>query len=263
MKSDPHVLESIQLEIREGVGWLRFNRPPVNAFDWRMLNETRLGFDTLDASEDVRIIVLGSALGSHLSSGADLTVFRETTPEQMREWIAISHALARRMRASEKPLLAAIKGVAVGGGLEMCLHADLRFADPDAKLGQPEINIAFIPPVAGTQALVRLIGRSAAFRMLYSGEIISAAQALTIGLVDTLSAPGAVDAEVQALALDLARKPGNALAAIRRCLIGGGGADFEDGLSIEATEAGRLAAHANFREGVAAFLSKRPPRWER
>ncbi len=251
--------KTIQTEIADGVGWLRYNRPPVNAFDWTMLAETRAAYDALEASEDVRVIVLGTAIDSHMSAGADLSVFAKATPAEMETWVDDCHQLVRAMRAGAKPILAAIKGIAVGGGLEICLHADMRFADAGVRLGQPEVNIAFIPPVAGTQALARLVGRSAAFRMLYAGEVMAAEDALAIGLIDTISAAGELDDDVQAFAANLARRPANALASIRRCLIDGGAMDFESGMSIEAAEATRLAAHPNFKEGIDAFLSKRKP----
>lgn len=257
--TDPHA--TISTEICDGVGWLRFARPPVNAFTWEMLGETRAAFDDLHADPSVRVIVLGSAIPTHTSAGADLTVFRDASPDDMRRWVDDCHALARVMRGSDKPILAAIKGVAVGGGLEICLHADMRFACQNARLGQPEVNIAFIPPVAGTQALVRLVGRSAAFRMLYTGEVMTAAKALDINLVDEISAPGAVDHDVQAFAAALAKRPANALKSIRRCLVGGGALDFESGMAVEAAEAARLSDHPNFREGIDAFLTKRKPRW--
>lgn len=254
--------KTIQTEIMDGVGWLRYNRRPVNAFDWTMLTETHAAYDALEAHEDARIIVLGTAIDSHMSAGADLSVFAEATAEEMTAWVADCHQLVDAMRSGAKPILAALKGVAVGGGLEICLHADIRFADPGARLGQPEINIAFIPPVAGTQALTRLVGRSAAFRMLYTGEVMGAEDARAIGLIDTITAAGQVDAEVQSFAAKLARRPVNALAAIRRCLIVGGGTDFESGMRVEAAEAGRLAAHPNFKEGIEAFLAKRKPSWK-
>lgn len=253
--------ETIQTEVTDGVGWLRYARPPVNAFDWTMLRETRAAYDALEAHDEVRVIVLGSANDKHMSAGADLSVFAEASAEEMQTWVADCHDLVKAMRGGAKPILAAIKGIAVGGGLEICLHADLRYADPGARLGQPEVNIAFIPPVAGTQALARLVGRSAAFQMLYSGGVMTAEKALSIGLVDAISAPGAVDAEVQSFAAALARRPANALTAIRRCLIDGGALDFEAGMAVEAEEAAKLAAHPNFREGIDAFLSKRDPDW--
>lgn len=251
----------IELDVQQAVGWFRFNRPPVNAVDWQMLAEMHAAFQVLAARPDVRVIVIASALERFFSAGADIAAFRDTAAGAMRDWIAQTHALARAVRAADKPVLAAINGVAVGGGLEMSLHADLRFAAADARLGQPEVKIAFIPPVAGTQALVRLVGRSAAFRMLYDGNLISAEKALAIGLVDEVVAPKALEGQVQAYAESLAARPANALAAIRRCLIDGGGGSFEDGLAVEAAQANALAGHPNFREGVSAFLEKRPPVW--
>lgn len=255
-------MKHVNLEAQGAIGWLRFNRPPVNAIDRTMLLEIEEGFDRLNGQSDVRVVVFSSALEKYFSAGADLAVFHDADAADMDDWIGICHRLANKLRQSGKPFLAAIHGTAVGGGLEMCLHADLRFAATNARFGQPEINIAFVPPVAGTQALVRLVGRSEAFKMLYSGELIDASRAYAIGLVDFLATPGALDAEVQAFAEKLATRPANALSAIRRCLIDGGGASFADGLAVEAREAAALSQHANFKEGLAAFIDRRKPVWE-
>lgn len=254
--------EFIDLDVRGPVGWYRFNRPPRNAVHWEMLDEMISAFETLLDDSNVRVIVIASAVEGYFSTGADISAFRETGAERMPEWVAATHRLARTVRDAVKPVLAAIEGVAVGGGLEMTLHADLRFAARDARLGQPEINIGFIPPVAGTQGLVRLVGRSNAFRMLYGGELMDAEAAQAIGLVDIVTAPGALVDEVQAYGETLARKPANTLTAIRRCLIDGGSQAFEEGLAIERTEAIALARHPNFTEGVNSFLEKRAPNWE-
>ena len=104
-------------------------------------------------------MVLASAIDGYFSAGADLHVFKEMKGRDMRRWVSMCHEIARLLRSSRKPLLAAINGTAVGGGLEMALHCDLRFAASTAKLGQPEIHIAFIPPIATTQTLARLLGR--------------------------------------------------------------------------------------------------------
>ncbi len=255
------MFEFIDLDIRGPVGWYRLRRPPRNAFHWEMLHETVPAFHELEGREDVRVIVLASALERHFSVGADIESFQGVTGERMAEWVDATHRLAGTIRGLRKPVLAAINGTAVGGGLEMTFHADLRFAAADARLGQPEINIAFIPPVAGTQALVRLVGRANAFRILSEGELMGAAAAREIGLVDFVVPPERLVDEVQRHAEMLARRPPNALAAIRRCLIEGGGGTFADGMAIEAAEATALADHPNFAEGVAAFLARRPPRW--
>src|SRR5688572_5764720 len=150
---------SVLHQNRDGVAWIQFSRAPVNAIDWDMLLLVRQRF--IDAIDDpqAKVIVLASALPKYFSAGADLAAFRNIGRERMRQWAADCHALVRLMRNSPKPLLAAINGTAVGGGLEMTLHCDLRFAAANARLGQPEIAISFIPPVGATQALARLIGR--------------------------------------------------------------------------------------------------------
>jgi enoyl-CoA hydratase len=146
--------------------------------------------------------------------------------------------------------------------LEMTLHCDLRFAATDARLGQPEININLIPPVGATQALARLIGRPNAIKLLYDGTLISAIEALEIGLVDSLVAPESLRDEVQAYGEKLAAKPPEALAAIRQSITLGGSIDFNDGLALDADLVTGLAGTDNFREGVAAFLAKRAPQWQ-
>ena len=132
-----------------------------------MVDETHDAIAAALADPAVRVLVLASAVPRYFSAGADLHVFKDIGQDGMRRWAERCHEIVRLLRGSPKPLLAAINGTAVGGGLEMTLHCDLRFAATDARLGQPEINIGFIPPIATTQALARLIGRPRAIRYLY------------------------------------------------------------------------------------------------
>jgi enoyl-CoA hydratase len=226
-----------------------------------MFYEVAPAFETLFSDADVHVVVIASAIGGFFSTGADLSSFKAADAAGMKKWVHEAHRLAMLIRGGDKPVLAAIDGIAVGGGLEMTLHADLRFATSGARFGQPEINIAFIPPVGGTQGLVRLVGRSQAFRILYGGELIDAATALEMGLVDFVLPADQLETEVQRYGEILADKPANALAAIRRCLIDGGEKSFEDGLAVEKRQAEALAGHANFHEGISAFLEKRQPNW--
>jgi enoyl-CoA hydratase/carnithine racemase len=244
----------------EGIGWLEYNRPPVNAFHAEMVGELAPAFDALHGDPAVRVIVLASAVPRYFSSGADLNLFARLTPQGMREWVHMVHAFARRLRHSEKPLLAAIHGTAVGGGLEMTLHCDLRFAAADARIGQPEIAIGMIPPVAATQALARLMGRPAAIRYLYDGRLHAAEEAAALGIVDVVVPPERLRQEVADYARTLVGKPAPALAAIRQTITLGGGRAFEEGLTIEREWAVRLAGTKEFRDGVTAFLAKRRPK---
>ncbi|MFO1136841.1 MAG: enoyl-CoA hydratase/isomerase family protein [Rhodoblastus sp.] len=255
--------ENVRLSLVNGVAWLEFARSPVNAFTRTMVEETFAAMEQALNDPRARALVIASAVEKYFSAGADLSAFAAMNASQMREWIELCHDIARLLRNAPKPLLAAINGTAVGGGLEMTLHCDLRFAADTARFGQPEIAIAFIPPIATTQALARLIGRPRAIRYLYEGRMIGAAEALEWGLVDELVSPPDLRARVQAYAEELAAKPAQALAAIRRTVTLGGGMSFEDGMKLELETASALADTDDFREGVAAFLEKRTPQWKR
>ncbi len=248
---------SVRLTVQRQVGWVEFNRAPVNAIDWPMLSEIYDALSAALSNAELRVIVLASTGEQYISAGADLEGFRGMSGAKMREWVLLCHRIVKLLRESDKPVLAAINGTAVGGGLEMTLHCDLRFAASNARLGQPEIAIGFIPPVGATQALARLIGRPRAIRYLYDGKMIEAAQALDWGLVDELVPPEQLRARVQAYAEELAAKPAPALAAIRRTITLGGGMNFDDGLAIELEAAAALADTKEFQTGVEAFLAKR------
>jgi enoyl-CoA hydratase/carnithine racemase len=255
------VYEFVRVRTEDRVGWLEYNRPPVNAINWEMLREISRALQSLLDDARVRVIVIASALERYFSTGADLRVLQAMDQAALRDWLTICHDLVRLMRRSPKPLLAAIHGTAVGGGLEIVLHCDVRFAAEDARLGQPEINIGFLPPVGATQALARLLGRPRALRFLYDGTLVSAQEAQAIGFVDLVVPHDRLREETQRYAAGLSEKPAAALAAIRRCITEGIDLPFDEGLTIEMEEAVRLSGTEDFAEGLAAFLAKRPPRW--
>jgi enoyl-CoA hydratase/carnithine racemase len=252
----------LKVRIENRVGWLEYNFPPINAFNWDMLREVPAALQALLDEPQVRVVVFASAIEKYFSVGADLKLFDSIGSTGMADWVSICHGLVNKMRRSSKPLLAAIHATAAGGGLEMVLHCDIRFASADARLGQPEINIGFIPPVGTTQALARLLGRPRAIRYLYEGTMVSAEEALSMGLVDILFPPEQLREQVKAYAEALAQKPAAALAAIRRTITEGGAISFEEGLKIEYESAIKLAGTEDFSEGISAFLEKRKPEWE-
>jgi enoyl-CoA hydratase/carnithine racemase len=253
--------QSVRLTVDRRVGWIEYARPPVNAINWQMLDAIHDAIAAMIGDPQARVVVLASAVESYFSAGADLKEFKDMRGEAMHRWVDKCHQIVRLLRHSPKPLLAAINGTAVGGGLEMTLHCDLRLAADNARFGQPEIQIAFIPPVGTTQALARLLGRPKAIRYLYEGRTVSAAEALDWGLIDEIVPAQDLRRRVQSYGEELAAKPAAALAAIRRTVTLGGGMTFEDGLALERDTATALADTADFAEGIEAFLQKRRPQW--
>src|SRR5712692_2174757 len=253
--------EFLKIHVEDRVAWIEYRRPPLNAIDWKMLREIPIALDAFLADPDVRVVVFASALEKYFSTGADLRIFQEMRQEDMREWVQTCHALVRQIRQAPNPLLGAIHGTAVGGGLEIVLNCDIRFAAADARLGQPEINIGFIPPVGTTQSLPRLLGRARAIRFLYEGTLVSAQEAREMGLVDFVVAPELLREEVQTYAVALARKPAEALAAIRRTITMGLEMPYEEALALELDAAVHLSSTPDFSEGLRAFFEKRPPKW--
>lgn len=254
--------EFLKTGVTDRVGWIEYQRPPLNSIDWKMLSEIPAALDSWLHDPAVRVIVIASALEKYFSTGADLKVLQAMRPEDMRKWVETCHSLVRQIRQAKKPLLGAIHGTAVGGGLEIVLHCDVRFAAATARLGQPEINIGFIPPVGTTLSLSRLLGRARALRFLYDGALVSAEEALQMGLVDFVVPPEKLRDEVQAYAAALAKKPAEALEAIRRCITAGLEMPYESALALELDAAVHLAGSPDFREGLHAFFEKRPPAWK-
>ncbi|HEX2173375.1 MAG TPA: enoyl-CoA hydratase-related protein [Dehalococcoidia bacterium] len=251
----------LMLGTTDRVGWIEYRRPPVNAIHWEMLAEIARAFAELRDAPETRVIVFASALERFFTAGAEIGVMAAMSQADLARWVNACHDLVRQVRASAKPVLAAIHGTAVGGGLELVLNCDVRFAADTARLGQPEINIAFIPPVGATQSYARLLGRPRAIRFLYDGALLTAAEALALGFVDEIVPTDRLRDHVQEYAAGLARKPAEALAAIRRCITEGIDRPFE-GPAIERAAAVHLTGTPDFAEGLRAFLDKRPPKWE-
>jgi enoyl-CoA hydratase len=251
----------LTVRIKDRVGWIEYNRPPINAFNWEMLHEVPIALEALLKDQKVGVIVFASAIEKYFSTGAEIRIFDGISIKGIKEWVSICHGLVSQMRQARKPLLAAIRGIAASGGLEIVLHCDIRFAAADARLGLPEINLAFIPTVGATQALIRLLGRPRALRFLYEGDLVSAEEAQTMGLVDLIYPPERLQEEVQAYSSSLAQKPARALAAIRRTITEGSTIPFDEGLKIEFESAIKLGNTKDFSEGISAFLEKRKPMW--
>jgi enoyl-CoA hydratase len=216
-----------------------------------------------DADDDpaVRAIVLAGAGERAFAAGGDIGELARRTLEEQRRVMANGSVFGavRRMR---KPVVAAINGLCLGGGLELALACDIRIAASHARFGQPEVNIGLIPGGGGTQMLPRIVGMGAALRLAITGEVIDATEALRIGLVHEVVAEREVRDRALAVATLIATKAPLAVAAAKEATRAALDLPFEEGRQLEAALFERCFASRDREEGVDAFLSRRPPSFE-
>ncbi len=254
--------ETIRSELGEGVATVTLNRPDVlNAMNDALRGELTRCFTALAGDDDVRVVVVTGAGDRAFSAGADIREFgAPQTPTRFREQrrrVDFRQAMDR----CAQPIIAAIRGYALGGGLELALACDIRIVADDAQLGLTEINLAIIPGGGGTQRLPRLVGRGKALEMILTGARIGAAEALRIGLVERVVPAGELTAHVGELARALAGKAPVALRYAKEAVVKGLELPLADGLRLENDLATLLRTTEDRIEGARAFLEKRKPRW--
>jgi enoyl-CoA hydratase len=253
--------ELILIDREDNVAVLTVNRPDkYNALNDQVVAEISAALDQLEADDDVRALIITGAGDKAFISGADIGMLQafKSSPEAVSNsrW---GQAVTLKIESLPKPVIAAINGYALGGGLELAMACDIRIAADTARLGQPEINLGLNPGYGGTQRLPRLVGKGMAKLLILSGDMIDAEEALRIGLVERVVPLAELMAETKALATKLAAKPPLALAACKEAINLGLEADLERGLSIESLEFGVLSTTEDYREGTSAFLEKRKP----
>jgi enoyl-CoA hydratase len=217
--------------------------------------------DDLAADPEIRVILLTGAGPKAFAAGADIAELAALDAESGRAYVTRGQAFTRRLETLGKPVLACINGFALGGGCELAMACTLRLAADTARLGQPEVKLGVIAGFGGTQRLPRLVGRGAALKLLLTGSVVSADEALRIGLVDEVVPAAELMPRAEALALAIAA---NAPLAIERTLLAvdsGLDLSLEDALGEEARHFGQICATHDKAEGTAAFLHKRPPLW--
>ena len=243
---------------REGpVALVIISHPPVNAVSRRVAAALLGTLSEAEADPTCRALVITGDGPRFFSAGADITEFTEAPSEA----VTVSLEVTRRLEASRLPVIAAVNGMAFGGGCEIALACDLRICAEEARFGQPEIKLGIIPGWGGTQRLPRLVGRGPALELLLTGDPIGSARALELGLVTRVVPADRLREEALALAGLLAERPPLAVAAIKRAVHLGLDGSLDDGLRRESEEFTRLFRSEDAREGIAAFLGKRQPAW--
>lgn len=256
---DYQILTSV---VTDGVATVTISRPQaLNALNTQFFHEMDSMASELAANPEVRVMVI-TGEGKAFVAGADIA---EMVHKNQDEGSAFSRLGQNTFRSLEKlpfPVIAAINGFALGGGLELAMACDFRIASSKAKFGQPEVNLGLIPGYAGTQRLSRLTGLADALLLLLTGEMIGAEEALRIGLVQKVLEPEQLMPEVMRLAKLIASKGPKAVQKVKKITRMGYGMDFDQGSSLEAIEFGSLfGPGSEGEEGMKAFLEKRQPNW--
>ena len=251
----------VAYRVSKHVAHLEIRHPPANALSEAVLKSLAQAVHRVEEDAAVRAAVI-TGNGKFFVSGADIKEMAEkTTEDEGISFAALGQDLFNRIESGTKPFIAAINGACFGGGLELAMACHLRYAVEGVKLGQPEINLGLIPGFGGTQRLPRLIGRTAALEMLLTGEAITAQQARNLGLIHRVVSAQDLLPDVVDLAERLAQKGSLATRLVLEAVCKGSTMPFEEGLRLEAQNFGRAFASDEKREGVAAFLEKRKPRF--
>ena len=248
----------VRVEIRDAIGTIRLERPPMNALNRQVQDEIRDAATAVSTDDGVRaIIVYGGE--KVFAAGADIKEMADMSYVDMAARAAeLSDALGALARIP-KPVVAAITGYALGGGCEIALACDWRVVAEDAKLGQPEIKLGIIPGAGGTQRLARLVGPARAKDIILSGRMVDAQEALRIGLADRVVPADRVYEEAVALVTPYTRGPAQAVRAAKLAIDGGLEMDLTSGLAWESQLFAALFATEDRGEGMAAFVEKRKP----
>ena len=249
---------------REGsVATIELNDPPYNRLGMALIDALEIGVQQLEADSSVRAVILRGSGGENFSVGADIREFGAAAAERgVQDFIAQRLHVIRLIETMSKPVVCAIRGACLGGGLEIALGCHLRIAARGAKIGLPELELGVVPAWGGTQRLTRTVGRARALEVMLLAKKLTADEALDAGLVTEVCETEELDARALALASELASKAPLAVAGVLDAVIQGGPKPLEEGLAHEFAALERTIASQDLQEGVTAFFQKRPPNFK-
>ena len=240
------------------VGTILMNRPPANSYDIDTVRDLGAAIEAALAADEVKVVILRSALEKFFCAGADIKAFMANTAAHNMSMIGAAHDWLEKMADSPKIFIAAINSHALGGGLEMALACDLRFAAAgNYRLGLPEVTLGLLPGNGGTQRLPRLIGANKALEMMITGESVGPEEALRLGIVNKLFPAADLLAETEAYAQKVAAGASVAVGNIKRAVYGGIALPLHDALAFERSLIAPLFDTEDAKEGFAAFAERR------
>ena len=255
--------ENLLYEKKDGIAYITFNRPKVlNALNRKTVEELQQVL--IDAKNDpaVRVLILTGSGEKAFVAGADINELAQQTPVNGKEFSLFGQSVFHLFETIGKPSICAINGFALGGGCELALCCSIRLASKTAKLGQPEVKLGILPGYGGSQRMARLCGKGTAHELCLTGEMITAEEALRIGLVNHIYEPVELLPAAEAMAKKIIEKAPLAVKYCMEAIERGVEMPLEEGLFLEATLFGLCCATEDMREGTKAFLEKRAAQFQ-
>jgi enoyl-CoA hydratase/carnithine racemase len=255
--------ENILLEKKNGIAYITVNRPKVlNALSLATMEELGTAFLDIRADSSIRVAILTGAGEKAFVAGADIGELAKQEPVSGKEFAHRGQAVLDLIENLGKPVIACVNGFALGGGCELALACTMRLASDNAKLGQPEVKLGILPGYGGTQRLPRLVGKGLAMQIVLAGEMITAQEAYRIGLVNEVTTSAELIPRAEAIAAKIIANAPLAVQYAMDAVNKGMEMTVAEGLYLEATLFGVCCATEDKKEGTAAFLEKRPPKFK-
>jgi enoyl-CoA hydratase len=255
--------ENLLYEVKDQIARITFNRPTVlNALNRKTVEELGQCLDAARQDDSVRVVILTGAGEKAFVAGADINELAKRTPVDGPDFAHFGQEVLHRLETMGKPSIAAINGFALGGGCELALACTMRIASRNAKLGQPEVKLGILPGYGGTQRLPRLCGKGVAHEMILTGEMITAEEALRVGLVNRVVDQAELLSTAEAIAKKIAANAPLAVKYAMEAVERGVEMPQEEGLFLEAALFGLCCATDDMHEGTRAFLEKRPAKFQ-
>ena len=249
---------NLLFEVEGGVATITFNRPKaLNALNNELLGELNVVLDEIDGNAEIRVLILTGSGDKAFIAGADISELASFNALQAKIFSKKGHEAIGKLQELSIPVIAAVNGFALGGGSEMALACDFIYASEKAKFGLPEITLGIIPGFGGTQRLPQLVGKNMAKEMIFTGKMLSAAEAKEIGLVNKVCAPESLLDDVKKTAGAIAAKGQTALRAAKQAVNASLDVDIKTGCNIEIDAFALCLASEDAKEGTSAFLEKR------
>lgn len=250
--------KNLIIENNQGLAIVKINRPQaLNALNPEVLVELATFAHEINKNPDIKVVVITGAGEKAFVAGADIAAMKTMTALEAKTFCDLGHRVMRQIETAHKPIIAAVNGFCLGGGLELALSCDFIYASENAKLGLPEVNLGIFPGFGGTQRLPRLIGKNRAKELIFSAKTLSAQEAYDLGIINKITTAADLMKEVETVAREIMKKGPIAVQLAKQAINQGADLDMNSGLAMEKNAFPLVFATEDQKEGVNAFLEKR------